>query len=152
MPVARNGQLSPKHAVYLRECESRLCLISNVRAEIIRMFSLKGRACILPYIPRDLVLLPAASTEWIINQLDGVLDVKQVHLEALQTDYTFSDLAIAREPHHEDIVRTDLLKQLGNLTKDIMDELAIGFDETWGLDTKEWKGIGIYDGHHCSNV
>jgi hypothetical protein len=27
---------------------------------------------------------------------------------------------------------------------DIMDELASGFDETWGFDTQAWKEIGVF--------
>jgi hypothetical protein len=44
---------------------------------------------------------------------------------------------IVRQPHHEHVIKTDLLKQLGNLTMDIIDELTASFDETWGFDTKE---------------
>jgi hypothetical protein len=25
-----------------------------------------------------------------------------------------------------------------------MDELKMGFDETWGFDTEKWKSIGVY--------
>ena len=28
---------------------------------------------------------------------------------------------------------------------DIMDELAAGFDETWGFDDKQWKEIGVFE-------
>lgn len=108
-------------------------------------FSLKGLPCILSAIAGDIILLPATSTEWIISQPDEVLNVKQAHIDALQADYTFSDPAIVRQPHHETIIRTDLLRQLGNLTTDIMDELMVGFDETWGLETGKWKSIGVFE-------
>jgi hypothetical protein len=63
----------------------------------------------------------------------------------MQTDYTFSDTEIARQPHHEHVVRTDLVRQLGSLTMDIMDELTASFDETWGLDTEEWKTVPVFE-------
>jgi hypothetical protein len=107
-------------------------------------FSLKGLACILPTVSGDVILLPAASTEWIIDQPDEVLNVKQAHMDALQSDYTFSDPAVVSQPHHEHIVKTDLLRQLGSLTMDIMDELTTSFDETWGMETKNWKSIGVF--------
>ena len=94
---------------------------------------------------RDIVVLPPGSTEWIINQPDEVLSVKEVHFEELQVDHTFSDPAITRMPYHEHVIKTDLLRHLGHLTMDIMDELKTGFDETWGLDTKEWTSIGVFD-------
>ena len=99
----------------------------------------------MPSVFRDLVLLPAAAIEWIISQPDEVLDAQQIQIEDLQTDYTFSDPIIARQPHHEHVIRTELRRQLGNLTLDVMDELTVGLDETWGLNTKEWKSIGVYD-------
>jgi hypothetical protein len=111
----------------------------------VPQYSLKGLSCILPAISKDVVLLPAASTEWIINQPDDILNVKQAHIDALQADYTFTDPAVVRQPYHEHVVKTDLLRQLGSLTMDIMDELAIVFDETWGLDTKKWKSIIVFE-------
>lgn len=99
----------------------------------------------MPSIFRDLVLLPASTIEWIINQPDDVLSADQIQKEDLQSDHTFSDPMITRQPHHEHIIRTDLRKQLANLTMDVMDELSVGLDETWGLDTKEWKRIVVYD-------
>jgi hypothetical protein len=71
--------------------------------------------------------------------------VKQAHIDALQADYTFSDTAIVRQPHHEHVIKTDLLKQLGNLTMDTIDELTTGFDETWGFDTEEWKSVSVFE-------
>jgi hypothetical protein len=46
-------------------------------------YSVKGLPCILSAIAGDIVLLPAASTEWIINQPDEILSVKQAHIDAL---------------------------------------------------------------------
>jgi hypothetical protein len=66
-------------------------------------------------------------------------------MEGLQTDYTFADPIIVRQPYHEHIVKTDLTRQLGSLTMDIMDELAAGFDETWGFDNTQWKEIGVFE-------
>jgi hypothetical protein len=66
-------------------------------------------------------------------------------MDALQTDYTFGDPAVVRHPHQDYIVKTDLLRQLGNLTMDIMDELTTGLDETWGLDTEKWSSVCVFE-------
>jgi hypothetical protein len=92
-----------------------------------------------------MILLPASSTEWIINQPESSLNVLAAHMESLQSDFTFADPVIVRQPHHEHVVKTDLTRQLGSLTMDIMDELASGFDETWGFDTQAWKEIGVFE-------
>jgi hypothetical protein len=93
----------------------------------------------------DVILLPASSIEWIINQPDSSLNVHASHMESLQSDFTFADPVIVRQPHHGYIVKTDLTRQLGSLTMDIMDELASCFDETWGFDTRAWKEIGVFE-------
>ena len=108
-------------------------------------YSKKGLACIIPSISGDVILLPTRDTDWIINQSDKNLDVLASHMEGLQTDYTFADPIIVRQPHHEHIVKTDLTRQLGALTEDIMDELATGFDQTWGFDYENWKEIGVFE-------
>jgi hypothetical protein len=111
----------------------------------VSKFSVKGLPCILCTFASDVIILPAASTDWIIKQSDEVLSANQAHVDALQADYTFSDTEIVRQPHHGYVVRTDLVRQLGSLTMDIMDELTASFDETWGLDTEEWKTVPVFE-------
>lgn len=107
-------------------------------------YSRKGLACILSQPSEEIVLLPPASTEWIINQPDDVLNVKEAHIEALQSDYTFTDPAVVRQPYHEHVIKTDLTRQLGNLTMELVDELATGLDEIWGLDADQWKSVVVF--------
>lgn len=93
----------------------------------------------------ECVLLPPSYTDWIINQPDDVLNVKEVHRQALQTEYTMAHPVIVQHPFHEDVVRRDLTRQLGSLTEEIMDELAAGFDQYWGMDTEDWKEICVWE-------
>ena len=90
-------------------------------------------------------MLPITSAQWLIDQPDHVLSVLDVHKKLLATEYTFWNPEIVRNPTHEHIVRTDLTRQLGSLTTEIMAELEAGFDETWGFDTENWKRIGVFD-------
>lgn len=96
-------------------------------------------------LAEDKVLLPHTATAWIVSQPDEVLGSKESQRESLQSEYTLSNHDVSRYPRHEHVIRTDLVRQLGNLTLDIMDELSIGFDETWGMDSKEWKSIPLHD-------
>ena len=108
-------------------------------------YSTKGLSCILPSISGELVLLPVSHTSWIINTPDELLNTKAVHRESLQTDYTLLDSNLAQHPYHEDVIKHDLTRKLGTLTTEIMEELAAGFDETWGFDTENWKEIGVFE-------
>jgi cytochrome P450 len=85
--------------------------------------------------------LPASSINWIINQPDNVLNADETHKDSLQSDYTFPNPHVVTQPLHHDTIRSDLTRQLGALTTDIMDELAAAFDEIWGSDTTEWKEV-----------
>lgn len=108
-------------------------------------YSLKGLPCVLSTISGDVIVLPTRSMEWIINQPDDVLSAHDAHEDSLQGEYTFGDPAVVRHPHQEHIIKTDLLRQLGSLTMDIMDEVSTGFDEIWGLDTEGWSSISVYE-------
>ena len=76
---------------------------------------------------------------------DNVLSALEAQIEMLQADYTLLNPDLARQPHHHDVIRTDLTRQLANLTGEIMSELEAGFDETWGLDSHKWNEIAVYN-------
>jgi hypothetical protein len=68
-----------------------------------------------------------------------------VHREGLESDLTFPDPAIIANPTHIHVINAGLTRQLGNLTTDIVDELASSIDESWGNDVLEWKSIPVFD-------
>jgi hypothetical protein len=111
----------------------------------LSQYSSKGQACVLPTISDDHVLLPPSAVNWIINQPDHVLSVEEPHIESLQSDYTFSDPYIVRNPTHHMVISRDLTRQLGNLTEDIFDELATSIDEQLGSDSTQWKEVSVFE-------
>ena len=50
-----------------------------------------------------------------------------------------------RDTVHVRLIRRDLTEQLESLTSDIVEEIQEQIDKSWGLDTKEWKEVGVYD-------
>jgi len=63
----------------------------------------------------------------------------------LEFDLTFPDPAIIANPTHIHVINAGLTRQLGNLTTDIVDELASSIDESWENDVLEWKSIPVFD-------
>ncbi len=90
-------------------------------------------------------MIPPSQIAWLLAQPDHILNTKEVHADALQSDYTLLHPRIVRHPIHEEVIRRDLTRQLGSLAMEIMDELGSGFDQYWGLDTENWKEACVYE-------
>lgn len=78
-------------------------------------------------------------------QPDDILDVQKLHEEILETDYVFQYSHAVHNPIHEDVIRRDLNRHLGSLTPAIMIELEDTFEKYWGVDTKQWKEIRVFE-------
>lgn len=101
-----------------------------------------GQACFIPDSMNDTIILPANELEWITDQLDDVLNSYEQLNDLLQTFHTLADPYVVHhhEPHHKSISR-ELTRRLGDLTQDIVDELAAAVDEEWGTDAKNWAEV-----------
>ena len=51
---------------------------------------------------------------------------------------------IVRDTVHERVIRAHLQKQLEYLTGDIMEELTLHLDKSWGLNTADWKTVPVF--------
>jgi hypothetical protein len=67
------------------------------------------------------------------------------HEDFLQTEYTFLHPWIVAHPLHHEVIKSELTRQLGALTADIIDELSTAFNELWGTDTVEWKEVCVFE-------
>lgn len=81
---------------------------------------------------------------WLLSQPDHILNAKEAQKETLQADYTVLNKKIVIDPTHEEVIRRDLTRQLSSMITEIMEELGNGFDQYFGLDTENWKEIGVY--------
>ena len=126
------------HQAYEQVCAAYPTLDSVSNSS---QYSKKGQSCIIAKLNGDEIILPASLITWITNQPDNVLNVDEPHRDQLQTDYTFVHPVVVEQPTHHETIKSDLTRQLGALTTDIMDELAASFDEIWGTNTTEWKEV-----------
>ena len=112
---------------------------------IVCKYSGRSESCILPALAEDIIILPAESVNWIINQPDSALCSLDVLTTQLQAKYTFSHPYIVDNTTHHDTIKGDLTRQLASLTKPIMEELAASFDDCWGTDTTKWKEVCVFE-------
>lgn len=108
-------------------------------------YSENSESCIISSLSEDIIILPADSVNWIINQPDSTLCSIDVLTTQLQTKYTFSQPHIVHNTTHHDTIKGDLTRQLASLTKPMIEELAISFDHFWGNDTSEWKEVCVFE-------
>lgn len=90
------------------------------------------------------LILPPDAIPWIIGQPDAVLSAREMHREALQSDWTFLDQNIVKSPLHEHVIRQNMVRNLNDFTDPVMDELRQCFEDYWG-DSPEWRQVPIWD-------
>ena len=91
------------------------------------------------------MLLPKSQWSWFLDQPDNVLSSAGFHYDMLGRDYAFTEKMILREPYHEHVIHKYLPRRLPSMIPSLQDEVAVGFAESWGNDTHEWKEVRLYD-------
>lgn len=99
----------------------------------------------LPGIDAHSVIIPGADIKWLLDQPDNVLSAQAMQRELIQSDHSFLDPDIARNTYQEVTIRRDLTRSIGDLIPDIEDELNLGADKYWGVDTHNWNEINVMD-------
>ncbi|KIW95735.1 uncharacterized protein Z519_04320 [Cladophialophora bantiana CBS 173.52] len=151
--VARNEK-----AWVLRDLRTRLWCLLNYEEALRRaydQFARHNKACILATLDGEVVLLPPSNTPWLIAQPDNVLSVNGAHKHILQTRYTFPKPEIMDPTVHFDVIKSELTRQVFNVTPEVCDELAAAVDHIWGSeadpdfefysDAEGWKTVVLFD-------
>lgn len=99
----------------------------------------------MPGLNGDEILLPTSTIPWLINQPESILSADEPHRDTLQTDFTFAHPFVIGNPLHHETVKSELTRQLGNLTEHIVDELGAAFDDVWGADTTQWRDVCVFE-------
>ncbi|KIW80965.1 hypothetical protein Z517_03988 [Fonsecaea pedrosoi CBS 271.37] len=151
--VARNDR-----AWVLRDLRTRLWCSINYEEALRRAYDQYARhnkPCILATLDGEVVLLPPSNTSWLIAQPDNVLSVNGAHKHILQTRYTFPKPEIMDPTVHFDVIKSELTRQVFNVTPEVCDELAAAVDQIWGSeadsdfeyysDADGWKTVVLFD-------
>ncbi|CZR56230.1 related to cycloheximide-inducible protein CIP70 (cytochrome P450 family) [Phialocephala subalpina] len=109
-------------------------------------YSKKNTPFVLPNITTGPeVILPMSQMEWLLSQPDNVISQNEVNRAFLQADHTMLHPKVIPDHVHDDVIKKELTKLLGDYMGDVQEEIDFAFRREWGVDTKEWKEVGAYE-------
>ena len=134
----------------IRCVEVRLCRLGNLLKWALPQFSTaKGNESwwlyCLDLFRTPQILLPPSQIAWLLDRTDNELSAAEFHRQALEGDYSFTDLYILKDPYHVHVIQQYLPKRIGQLLPVLQEEVRIALDETWGDDECSWKDICVGD-------
>ncbi|KAL9099371.1 MAG: hypothetical protein Q9163_005119 [Psora crenata] len=131
------------------ETRAHLSGLTNVRewlSEGYHKYSKRGKSYIIPdFSGKPEIVLPRTQIPWLVAQPEDVLSAAAWHYDSLEGDFAFTRKKLLQDPYHEAVIHKYLPRRLPALIPELWDEVARGFDESWGLDTHTWKEIPLYD-------
>lgn len=89
-------------------------------------------------------MLPPSEIPWIISQPETVLSAQEIHREQLQSDWTFLNENIVKNPIHEHVIRSNMVRKLDAFTDPVLDELKQCFEDYWGSST-DWHEVNVWN-------
>ena len=108
-------------------------------------YSKKNRPFVLPNVTTGPeVILPMSQMEWLLHQPDNILSQNEVNRQFLQADYTMLHPRVVTDTVHDDVIRKELTKLLGEYTEDVQDEIDFAFRKVWGVNTNDWIEVPAY--------
>ena len=81
----------------------------------------------------------------MIDKPDSVSSVGEAHYDQLQGDYAFTDPYVLKTLYHEHVIHKNLARRLHKIIPGTWEELRQRFDDSWGIDTKEWKEVDVFE-------
>lgn len=91
------------------------------------------------------IILPASETQFVSEQPDSVLNLREVIKEGLLYRYTVADNFIVSNAAHQHLITTTLTNQIGNLLSALNEETAFCFEKLWGTDTKNYRDVVVWN-------
>ncbi|KAE8446318.1 hypothetical protein EG329_012065 [Mollisiaceae sp. DMI_Dod_QoI] len=109
-------------------------------------YSKKNIPFVLPNITTGPeVILPMSQMEWFLQQPDNIVSQNEVNRAFLQADHTMLHPKVVPDHVHDDVIRKELTKLLGDYTGDVQQEIEFAFGREWGINTKDWTEVRAYD-------
>ena len=89
---------------------------------------------------KEIMMLPQAHINWLVDQKDSALSVKEIRKKNLAIDWL---LPTVMDPLHDlfmfDVVRCDLPRNFGTLQPVILEEMRNGIEAPIGLNEDGWR-------------
>ena len=63
----------------------------------------------------------------------------------MQFKYTVQHPEITHNDMLDKTISRDLTRSVGTLNKELMEEIALNFEQMWGTDTENWTDVGGWD-------
>lgn len=110
------------------------------------MYSKKHKTYVFPdFSGKPEIIVPRSQIHWLLDQPDNVLSTSEFHYDALEGLYAFTHPHILQDPYHEHVVHKFLPRKLGSTIPGMWEELSGAIDETWGVDTHQWRSICVWE-------
>lgn len=94
---------------------------------------------------RPEVIVPREQLPWLLDIPDDVLSTSAYHYNVLQGDYAFTSPKMLKDPYHEHVIHKCLPRNLSKIVPGIQEEVEYAMDLSWGMDTKSWKQLTVWD-------
>ena len=90
------------------------------------------------------VILPRSQIAWLVEQPDDILSATAIDYDRVEGDYTFTSPRILGAPYHTHVIHKYLPRSVASLIPEMWEEVQVAIDQTWGMNTMEWKEVGIW--------
>ena len=97
------------------------------------------------YSTKPGIIVPRSQTRWLIDQPDHALSAHRYHHDILEGEYAFTSPRVVGDPYHEAVIHKYLPRRLGAQVPKMWEEISSAIDDVWGVDTTQWKEIGVLD-------
>ena len=84
---------------------------------------------------------------WLLEQPDHVLSQHEVNRLVMSADTTMLHKNITQEGNeiHRQVIRKELTRGQDSYATDIIDEIQLALDRSWGSNTGEWREVKVFD-------
>ncbi|KAL2060657.1 hypothetical protein VTL71DRAFT_9298 [Oculimacula yallundae] len=124
---------------------STLLHTRDLLAEGYQKYSKKDLPFVLPNVTTGPeVILPMSQMDWLLRQPESVMSQNEVNRQFLQADYTMLHPRVVTDTVHDDVIRKELTKLLGDYTEAVQDEIDFAFRKAWGVKTDDWVEVPAY--------
>ncbi|KAF2139643.1 uncharacterized protein K452DRAFT_300184 [Aplosporella prunicola CBS 121167] len=128
-----------KSRAHLREATSSWDLLKAGYAK----WSTQERTFIIPNLTfRPEAILAQSHISWLVKQPEGILSTKPAQVSLLELEW-LAPAQIYEHPFHEEVIRKDLTRHLGQLTPAIVDAVMTNIDRIWGEES-EWREVNAH--------